>query len=385
MNERIELVKDTISNEDVNELKEWLSTYPHLTQGKLVKEFEEKFAEWNGSKYAVMVNSGSSANLLISYYLRECHPLKNRNVIVPAISWGTTVMPWIQFGYNPILCDANENNLGVDTNHLEELFIKHNPSVMMLVHVLGFPCDMDRINELCKKYDVILLEDCCEATGSNYNGTKVGNFGLLNSFSTYFGHTFSTIEGGIITTNDETIYNILKMLREHGWTRNIPSQKMKDGLKEQYNVDDFNDVFTFYIPAFNLRSTDLNAKLGLIQLKKLDLMIESRYQNYKIYQSLINNPYWKINPSENLICNFSYPIISNNRSKLVEELRKNNISCRPLIAGNIGNHPFWTDKYGKSKLPFADKIHAEGLYLPNYYGLKKEEIEFICKIVNENI
>ena len=162
MNERIELVKDTISNEDMDELREWLGTYPRLTQASLVKEFEEKYAEWNGSKYAVMVNSGSSANLLMAYYLRECHTLKNRKVVVPAISWATTVMPWMQFNFDPILCDADSTHLGVSLTHLEELFEKHNPAVLMLVHVLGFPCDMKQIKSLCEKYDVILLEDCCE-------------------------------------------------------------------------------------------------------------------------------------------------------------------------------------------------------------------------------
>jgi CDP-6-deoxy-D-xylo-4-hexulose-3-dehydrase len=195
---KIKLVQDTINQEDISELINWLSTNPKLTKGPLTIEFEHLFSKWIGSNYSVFVNSGSSANLLMFYCLIYLNKLKNKKIVVPSLSWITDLSPVIQFNLEPILVDCNLTNLSCDLNHLEEIFINEKPSCFILVSVLGLVPQMDKIVELCNKYDVILLEDNCESQGSMFNNIKLGNFGLMSSFSTYFGHTMSTIEGGLI-------------------------------------------------------------------------------------------------------------------------------------------------------------------------------------------
>jgi CDP-6-deoxy-D-xylo-4-hexulose-3-dehydrase len=216
---KINLVEDTITREDINSLITWLSDYPQLTKGPKTIEFEKNWSEWLGSKYSVFVNSGSSANLLMLYALKHLGLLKNKKICVPSLSWATDLAPVLQFDLEPILIDCNLDNLSVDLNHLETTFKEQNPSVLILVSVLGLSPDMDSISKLCEQYDVILLEDNCESQGTSYKGKKLGNFGLMSSFSTFFGHTMSTIEGGVITTNDEKIYHTLLQLRSHGWSR----------------------------------------------------------------------------------------------------------------------------------------------------------------------
>lgn len=380
--DKIELVKDTINKEDIESLREWLSTYPRLTQGELVKEFEKKFSEWQNCKYSVFVNSGSSANLLMSYYFRVTDSLRNNKVIIPAVSWATTLTPFIQFGFTPYLCDADSETLGLDLNHLEDLFKKYDPALLVIVNVLGFPNKFNEIKILCDKYDVKIIEDDCEYAGSEYDNKKTGSFGLMSTKSFYFGHTISTIEGGIISTNDREIFNILKMLRSHGWQRDL-DQDLADRVKIKYNIDDFNSLYSFIIPGFNVRGTNLQAQIGLNQLNKLDEFCLKRKKNFEYYQWNIFNPEWKPNPVGNFISNFQYPIITSKKKELVEKLKENNIECRPLIAGNLAQHNLWkTWGTGNVELPFANKIHENGLYIPNNPELTIEELKFICDVVN---
>ena len=210
---RIKLVEDTVSQEDLSKLSSWLETGPRLTKSSLTSEFEENWSKWLGCKHSVFVNSGSSANLGIIYGLIVTNKLKNKKIVYPCLSWVTTVSPAIQLGLEPILCDTDKETLGLDLLHLEIIFREQQPSALMLVHALGFPNQLEKIIRLCEKYDVVLLEDSCETVGSTYNGIKTGNFGFASSFSTYFGHHFSTIEGGLICTNDTDFYNVLKSIR----------------------------------------------------------------------------------------------------------------------------------------------------------------------------
>lgn len=380
----VPLVKDTISNEELDSLADWIKTHPKLTQGEMVERFETEFSKWQGRKYSVLVNSGSSANLLAAYTLKMGN-IKNNKVVVPALSWSTTLSPWIQFGFDVYLCDADRNSLGVDLNHLEEIFKRESPAVLMVVNVLGFPNDFNALNYLCHKYDVILLEDSCEAVSSTYNGIKCGNFGLMATFSGYFAHHFSMIESGIICTDDFNIYNNLKMLREHGWSRRLEPNSAK-GLKELNGVSDFNEPFTFYIPGFNVRATEIQGFLGLSQLKKVDGFCAARQEHYLIYRDYIRNDHWVPNPPGNHIANFAYPIITPKRDELVRHLRANGIECRPLIAGSLSEHPVWKDYVGKDvsgELPFATEIHKHGLYLPNNPQMTREELFYVCEKVNE--
>ena len=195
INDKITLVKDTIDKDDVDNLIEWLKTYPRLTKGPKTVEFEEKWSKWIGCKYSVFVNSGSSANLLMLYALKVIGNLRNDKIVVPALSWATDMAPVIQLGFEPLICDCNMQNLAVDVGQLESIFKYHKPAALILVSVLGLSPDMDKIIKLCQKYGVILLEDNCESQGTEFRGEKLGNFGLMSSFSTYFGHTMSTIEG----------------------------------------------------------------------------------------------------------------------------------------------------------------------------------------------
>jgi CDP-6-deoxy-D-xylo-4-hexulose-3-dehydrase len=383
--ETIKLVKDTIDVNDINKLIEWLHTNPKLTKGPLTVEFEKKWSDWLGVKYSVFVNSGSSANLAAIYSLLLSGRLKNNKIVVPAVSWVTTVTPATQLGLTPIMCECDMDNLGLDINHLKQIISQEKPSAIILVHVLGFPNHMDEILTLCKENDILLVEDTCESMGSAYNGKKLGTMGDLSTFSFYFGHHMSTIEGGMISTNDEDLYHILLSIRSHGWDRDLPEEK-QISLRKKYNVDEFRSLYTFYYPGFNLRSTDLQAFIGLEQLNKIDEIVTNRNRNYNIYKEKINNKYWNINPPSNsYISNFSFPIITENIKKLTEELINNNIECRPLICGSINEHPFWYERYGKQSLPNAEIVHKYGLYLPNNHQMTEDEINKVIEIVNKNL
>jgi CDP-6-deoxy-D-xylo-4-hexulose-3-dehydrase len=381
----IKLVKDTIDFDDINKLIEWLKTNPKLTKGELTTNFEKKWSEWLGVKYSVFVNSGSSANLAAIYSLILSGKLKNNKIVVPAVSWVTTVTPAIQLGMEPIMCECDINNLGLDINHLKEIIKNENPSAIILVHVLGFPNHMNEIIELCEENDILLIEDTCESIGSKYNNKLLGTFGHLSTFSFYFGHHMSTIEGGMISTDDEDLYHILLSIRSHGWDRDLPKEK-QEFLRDKYNVDNFRSLYTFYYPGFNLRATDLQAFIGLGQLKKLNTIVINRNKNYEIYKNEIKNLFWNISPPENsFISNFSFPIITKNIKSLTEELIKNNIECRPLICGSINEHPFWYERYGKQDLPNSKLVHEFGLYIPNNHQMTYDEISKVIKIVNNNL
>jgi CDP-6-deoxy-D-xylo-4-hexulose-3-dehydrase len=379
----IKLVKDTISNKEIDELCSWLSTYPQLTKGKMTEQFEQEWSNWLGVKYSVFVNSGSSANLGMFYALKESRRLRNNIVVAPCVSWVTTVSPIIQLGFDLILCDTDKETLGLDIEQLEHICKAYKPACLILVHVLGIPNKMKEIADICKKYDVILLEDSCESVGSLYGGDKTGTFGVMSSFSTYFGHHFSTIEGGLISTNDFELYEILKSIRSHGWSRDL-CKDTQEKLKKENNVDDFRNLYTFYYPGFNLRSTDLQAFLGINQLKTLDIKNQKRYENLLKYHSLIKNSYWKVNFTE-FISNFAYPIIHPKKNIVVENLKNAQVECRPLVCGSMSRQPFYYKRYGEKIYSFSDIVHDYGVYLPNNPDMTSQEIEYICEIVNRSI
>ena len=195
----------------------------------------------------------------------------------------------------------------------------------------------------------------------------------------------STIEGGMVSTDDEELYHILLSIRSHGWDRDLPQEK-QEFLRKKYNVDSFRSLYTFYYPGFNLRATDLQAFIGLNQLEKLTTIVENRYKNYVRYKNEIKNDFWNISPPENYyISNFSFPIITKNIKSLTNALIENNIECRPLICGSINEHPFWYERYGKQELPNSKMVHEYGIYLPNNHQMTEDEITKVIKIVNENI
>ena len=290
----------------------------------------------------------------------------------------------MQLGFEPVLVDVNLNNLSVDINHLEEIFKRENPSAMILVSVLGLSPEMDKIKNLCEQYDVILLEDNCESQGTTFQGIKLGNFGLMSSFSTYFGHTMSTIEGGVICTNDKNVYDILKQLRSHGWDRDLDSEKQKE-LREKWGVDDFSALYTFYIPGFNVRSTDLQAVIGIGQLNKINSLIDIRNKNFKVFEERLLGKMWFPKETENsFTSSFCIPIIAKTpeqKEEIVKKLIENDVECRPLICGSMGTQPFYIKKYGKLNLPNASIVDNCGIYIPNHPKLTNEDIHFMCDII----
>jgi CDP-6-deoxy-D-xylo-4-hexulose-3-dehydrase len=384
----IKLVQDTIDNKDIDQLIEWLKTYPRLTKDKLTVELENKFANWVGSKYSVFVNSGSSANLLMLYACKISGILKSGDkVLVPSLSWATDLAPILQLDLKPILVDCNLENLSIDLNNLEKLISEHQPKVLLLVSVLGLSPDMDMIVEICNKHNITLLEDNCESQGTKFNNKKLGTFGKMASFSTYFGHIMSTIEGGFITTDDEKIYELLKMLRSHGWVKDS-SLWVKEKLAKEWKTSEFNQLYTFYAPGFNLRSTDLQAFIGIKQLDKVDKMIEQRNKNFQLFKQLLKDKTWF--PKEHSLSftsSFCIPIIfktKENKENAIKEFLENDIEIRPLIAGSMGKQPMYVIRYGELSLPNCDIIDERGMYIPNHPLLTEDEIKLMCEIVIKN-
>jgi CDP-6-deoxy-D-xylo-4-hexulose-3-dehydrase len=380
----IKLVSDTIDRHDIDSLIKWLSQdeIPRLTKGELTVKLEEKWAKKLGTKYSVFVNSGSSSILLTLAALKYSGRLKNNKVVVPSLSWATDLSSPILLGLKPILCDCNLTDLSCDLDHLEEIFQTESPSTLILVSVLGLVPDMDRIVELCKQYDVLLLEDVCESMGSKYKGKYLGTFGLASFFSMYFGHHLSTIEGGFINTDDEEFYYTLLMMRSHGWARDLPTHK-QNKYKEKYGLTDFENLYNFYLPGMNLRSTDLQAYIGLRAIDKLDNFSQIRNSNFNYYMSCIKNNELDLHIDENnFISNFAMPILSKNRDSIVENLIKNNIECRPLIAGNLANKPFWYENFIRPKLKNCELLDQYGFYIPNHQDLTSDNLNKITKIIN---
>jgi len=386
----INLVKDTISNDDIDKLIGWLQTYPRLTKGPLTLELEQKWSDWIGTKYSVFCNSGSSANLLmLSAYIENTRMQKDRNklkIVVPSVSWATDLAPIIQLGLTPILCDCNLNDLSIDLDHLNEIITSHGKiDALLLVSVLGLVPKMDKIQDICDKHDIVLLEDSCESMGSKHKGQNLGTFGNMSSFSTFFGHHISTIEGGFVSTNDKELYDLLLSLRSHGWDRDL-DKKSQNKLRDVWDVSGFESLYTFYYPGYNLRSTDLNAFIGIGQIDNLNEWGLVREKNFRLYQRLIHNDYWKPKLYPNsFVSNFAYPIIHPARNEIAQQLQNNSVEVRPLVCGSMGNQPFYKKQYGKIKLPNADKIDEYGLYVPNNPKLTENEVTIVADIVNDVI
>jgi len=382
---KVQLVKDTIDKEDIVNLISWLNTNPRLTKGEKTIEFERLWSEYTGVKYSVYVNSGSSANLAMAYALKVSKKLKNMKIVAPAVSWVTTVAPFMQLGYDVILCDTDQDTLGPDINQLEYIAKSYRPAAMIFVHVLGIPSKMTEIERICEEYDILLLEDSCESVGSKYGDRKTGSFGLMSSFSFYFGHHLSTIEGGMVCTDDFKMYNILKSIRAHGWNRDL-DEPFKTDIKNGIEVDEFKDLYTFYYSGFNFRSTDLQAFIGASQIDKIDNVVKRRHDNFMLYQNNIKNDYWKINPTNNsYVSSFAYPLITPKIKEVVQALGDNDIETRPLICGSIKNQPFWKGYVHNFDVPqkFSNEVDKYGLYLPNNHQLTEEEILFVCDVVNK--
>lgn len=376
----INLVSDTINRDDINALIEWLSQdpIPQLTKGSLTKELEKKWALKAATDYSVFVNSGSSAILLLLAAYKELGCTK---IISPALSWATDVSSPMLLGYDIRLCDCNLNDLGCELTELEELFRGFKPDIFLSVAPLGLVPDIDRIVSLCEKYKVILIEDNCESMGSRTEaGGMLGSFGHSSVFSMYYGHHLSTIEGGFINTSDKKLYDLLLSMRSHGWDRDLDTGE-QIRLRKEWNTDDFEALYTFYYSGLNLRSTDLQAFIGLRQLDKLDGFASKRNYNFSYYLKNIKENVLDLK-ERGYVSNFAYPMVSVARNKIVRKLQENGVTVRPLIAGSMGKQPFWIRKHGNYRYPNADLIHNFGFYVPNHQDLTEIEMDLIINIVN---
>jgi CDP-6-deoxy-D-xylo-4-hexulose-3-dehydrase len=382
---KYKLSEKIIDEKDITALTTWLTSQPQLTKGSLTKELELSWAKWVGTKYAVFVNSGSSANFLMAYAAFLSKKLRNKKIIVPSVGWVTTVSPFMQLGFEPIMCGANPDTFGFDTNQLEALLKKHKPALIIMVQVLGVPDNMDELKHLQKKYKFMLLEDACAALGAEYDGEKVGTFSDMSSFSFYFGHQLSTIEGGMVNTNDKKLYDLLLLLRSHGWGKDL-DEKTRAGLMKKYNIDDFHQPFTFFVPGLNLRNTEVGAFLGLRMMKKADSVSNIRKRNHLLYAQNLKHVTFQKWDSKAVPCSISFGALAKDeahRKEIVKALTRNKIETRLFSAGNLGLHPFWFEKYGKFHHPVSDAVHNRGFFLPNHESLSPQDVEFIYTVVNK--
>jgi CDP-6-deoxy-D-xylo-4-hexulose-3-dehydrase len=310
--------------------------------------------------------------------------LKNNKIVVPQVSWSTTIFPAIQFGLDPILCDCELDNLGINLSHLKRIIAKDKPAAIILVHVLGFDSSIEKVVKLCEENDILVIEDTCESLGSMTSGKMLGTFGFASSFSFYFGHHISTIEGGMVCTDNDDFADVIKMIRSHGWDRDL-SQDSKDKYRQKYNVDDFDSLYKFYYAGFNLRSTDLQAFIGIGQIPKMDYIVKQREENYYTYRENLTSEIWLpvLEETQNVISNMGYPIITKNKKEVYKRLSKNKIECRPLVAGSMGLQPAWSNLYGESPMVNADIVDKYGMYVPNHQDLTSKDIKRVCSIINE--
>ncbi len=374
--EKYKLAYQTIDKKDYRNMSSFLKKGKHLTQSKITKKFEKNFSQFIGQKFSTFVNSGSSANLLIAQTLIEGNFLKNKIVVLPSVSWSTTVSPYLQLGFKVILCDCDKINLGVCPIQLEKICKKYNPGLVVVVNVLGHSNDFKKINILKKKYNFKLVEDNCESLGS-YSKKKLGSYGIASSHSFYYGHHISTIEGGMVSSSDRKFYNISLAIRSHGWARDV-EKPFRKKLEKKYGIDEFKSLYTFYFSGFNIRSTDFNANIGIGQLRKIKKISLIRHKNYLRYKNNLKS-FWAQNSNLKLTSSFGYATFVKNRLKVFNYLKSKSIQSRPLICGNMGQQPFLKKKIKNPlKLKNARFIDKHGLYLPNHANLSFKDIDFIC-------
>jgi CDP-6-deoxy-D-xylo-4-hexulose-3-dehydrase len=347
-----------------------------FTMGPKVAQFEKDFANYIGSKFAVMVNSGSSANLLMVaalFYTKNESLKLNRGdeVIVPAVSWSTTYYPLYQYGLKIKFVDIDLNTLNYDLAQLSQA-IGHKTRVVMAVNLLGNPNDFSKIEKIISGHNITLIEDNCESLGAEFEGKKAGTFGVMGSFSTFFSHHISTMEGGLVVTDDEELYHILLSLRAHGWTRNLPKKNHVCGTKGD---DPFEESFRFVLPGYNVRPLEMSGALGIEQIKKLPHLIAERRKNGKLLQNALANHSDLIIQSE--IGNsswFGFSLVIKPGSKwtrkdLVKKLTEIGFECRPIVTGNFAKNEVvnYFDFKVFGALKNAEHIDQNGLFIGNHH------------------
>ena len=363
-----------------------------VTMGEKVQKFERMFADYVGVKNAVMVNSGSTANLLALSILTN--PIinnriqKGEEIITPAITWSTTVFPIINVNAMPVLVDVDLDTYTIDTNEIEKA-ITDKTRAIMPVHILGNPCNMKEIMEIAEEHDLFVVEDCCEAHGAEFNGKKVGSFGDISTFSFFFSHHISTIEGGMVLTNNEEYAELAKSLRAHGWIREL---KNRNEISKKYKEID--ERFLFINLGYNVRPTEIQGAFGIHQIKKLDKFIEIRRNNARYWtENLKQYSDYLLLPEERNGTKhvwFGYPVTVKptapfTRKELVDFLEQKGIETRPIMAGNIAEQPAMKlFKYRKAgELNNSKIIMRNSFFFGNHQGIGKVEREYIADCISE--
>ena len=360
-----------------------------FTMGANVQAFERDFAQYVGSQHCVMVNSGSSANLLMVaalFYTKNPKLKLQRGdeVIVPAVSWSTTYYPLYQYGLKIKFVDIDLHTLNYDFDQLEQA-VTDKTRAIMAVNLLGNPNDFERIQQIIGKRNIVLIEDNCESMGASYQGKKAGTFGVMGSFSSFFSHHISTMEGGLIVTDDEELHQILLSLRAHGWTRNLPKHNLVCSDKSD---DPFEESWRFVLPGYNVRPLEMEGAIGVEQVRKLPGLISARRENGKAFQAaMANHPDILIQKEIGESSWFGFSMVIRPGSKLtrpvlVKKLNEAGFECRPIVAGNFAKNE--VVKYFDSETPFplnnASHIDTHGLFVGNHHYEISEAISALAQL-----
>lgn len=354
-----------------------------------VSSFESEFAKFFGKRFAVMVNSGSSANLLMiaSLFYKRDAPLKaGDEVIVPAVSWSTTYMPLQQYNLKVKFVDVDFQTLNFDLDALREA-VSDKTRAIFAVNLLGNPNDFDTINDIIGDKDIYLLEDNCESLGAKYKGKYAGGIGLMGSFSTFFSHHISTMEGGVMVTDDEELYHIALSVRAHGWTRNLPKHNLVTGMKSDIPFD---ESFKFVLPGYNLRPLEMCGAIGKEQLLKVPMIVANRRKNAEIFKSSMKPFDWIISQEEIEQSSwFGFSIVINpnsgiKRADLISLFDAHGIEYRPIVAGNFAKND--VIKYFNYKvhgdLRNANVVDENGLFIGNHHYSLEDEFIYLSKIIS---
>jgi CDP-6-deoxy-D-xylo-4-hexulose-3-dehydrase len=360
------------------------------TMGECVKTYEQEFARFVSSKHCVMVNSGSSANLLgvASLFYRKTYNLKPRDeVIVPAVSWPTTYYPLCQYGLKLKFVDIDLDTLNYDLTKLREA-VSENTRMIVIVNLLGNPNDFTQIQKIIHNKNIILFEDNCESLGAELNGRQAGTWGILGTYSSFFSHHISTMEGGMIVTDDEELYQIMLCMRAHGWTRNLP----KDNLITTRKSDNqFEELYRFVLPGYNFRPIEMMGAIGSEQLKKLPVFLKNRRSNADYFLSIFKkNPYIFVQKEIGLSSWFGFslvlkPTVSITRKELMDYLVEKNIEIRPIVAGNFTKNEvlkyFNYELYGK--MTNSEYIDKNGFFVGNHHFDIKDKIDYLYETLEK--
>lgn len=382
------LMHNNITREDLDILIDFLKGEPILTQSKNVIAFEEEWSQWLGCKYSVFVNSGSSANILTMAALRYLYG--PGEVIVPTLTWVSDVTSVLYAGLKPVFVDIDLHHLGM----AEDLILKSitpQTRAVFVTHVLGFNALSDKLISELKNRKIALIEDVCESHGATHNGRRLGSYGYASNFSFYYAHHMSTIEGGMVCTNDENFYQVIRMLRGHGMLRESTNDAIKTDVKAKY--PDLNPDFIFVHPGYNMRSTEVNAVMGRNQLKRLDTNNLKRTENFKTFLENLDSKKYHTDYRVEGSVNYAFTLLMNDkddafRMRLEQKLRSERIEFRRGMSGggNQVRQPYLKDFYrldlDPTKFPNADRVHFYGYYIGNYPSLEKEKIQALCKILN---